>query len=639
MSTPALLQPGTLVVVNGLVSQAHLNGKQGTVKVWKENMLRYLVIMETGEKIACRPESLTLPGTPPAPATSSTGFQPPVDPYSDRERCSLCQNPLRLDHTFQHPLVCCGGIMCQNCFKKDMVVTSMECPHCQVVRPPSTAKEYVEMVLQRTEGEEEENSSWAHALMAEVYINGHPGYKVERDVNKSRSYLERAVELGHTTAMCMLGHFYLQAPEAGMGVERNPLKAYALFKQAAEKGCAPAIFNMGQMHERGDGVTQSWQEAIDFYTSAAQADCPPACFRLGMLCAKGEVMEQNLDRAKVLWTTGAKIGHKDCIGALKALEQMVQNNTKGSVQVRVPPPATTGGITTIDKLKNVSTADLMSTEEKCSACDDFLAIDSARWQPNACCNTKCCMGCVIKFARAQKTDCNHCHVDKLMKNSPEYLQLVQRRAEEDQAGWAIAAMAEVYMFGHPSKLVDVDNDKAREHLERATEAGHTVSMTNLGAFYMDGTKGVEQDYVKAHGLYVKAARAGNFAAVYNLGQMHERGDGVQQDWQEAINLFNMAASKGYAPAQFALGLIFVKGEVVEQNFPLARQVWTAAAQQGFPAAIQGLKQLDQVEAQQEAAKAAAAKAATTPEGIAAAAAQQVQAALVQEDVQQLEAMD
>ena len=165
-------------------------------------------------------------------------------------------------------------------------------------------------------------------------------------------------------------------------------------------------------------------------------------------------------------------------------------------------------------------------------------------------------------------------------------------------------MAEVHMFGHPSQLIEKDNDKARKYLERAVEAGHTVSMVNLAAFYMDGSKGVERDYAKAHGLYVKAACLGNISAVYNMGQMHERGDGVQQSWKETITLFNMAAARGYAPAQFALGLIFAKGEVVAQNFAMSKQLWTHAAKQGFPAAIQALEQLVSVEAAAQRVEAA-----------------------------------
>jgi TPR repeat protein len=344
---------------------------------------------------------------------------------------------------------------------------------------------------------------------------------------------------------------------------------------------------MAQMHQRGDGVKQSWPNALEFYNFAVKQKYPPAMFVLGMLFLKGEVVKQNVETTKQLWTTAAKMGHKDAAQNLARLDQAIKDQSK--------PPST---LTSIDKIADVQAEDLVQ-KETCSSCSKQLAVDSAQWRPNACCDptTFLCFSCAAKEQQEKKTACGSCGTKRMDKTSAEYLQLVQQRAQQGNA-WAIAAIAEVCMFGHPSNTAFRPNmDKARELLTRAAEMGHTVSMTNLAAFYMDGTKGVDIDHVKAHGLFIEAAKKGSFAAVYNLGQMHERGDGVKHDVKEAVNLFNMAASKGYAPAQFALGLLFVKGEAIQQNYKAARQLWTIAAGQGFQPAIQNLKKLDQVEAQ------------------------------------------
>jgi TPR repeat protein len=635
---------GTVVIVNGLTSQPHLNGTHGTIKMWKEKLSRYLVVMKSGEKIACKADALTLPGdekvqekevvTPPAApevptvdvaaiAEATLAKSKGGEELGNRERCCICKMPLRLDDSFKHPLVCCATLMCHKCFMKDMQVPEMDCPNCKVIRPSSKAKEYVELVAQRVK----DGYGWAFAQMADVYMQGHEGYGVQTDYEKGRSYLEKAVEKGHTTAMLNLAQMYLQKDKK-MGVERDPLKAYGLLQQAAAKAVAPAIFALGQLHQAGDGVKQSWQDAVDFYKIASDQEYPPACFLLGLLLAQGKVLPQNLKAANHLWTIAARGGHKEAAAHLQKLNIMMKNQQQQNGESPLPSASgqkqgtgkfeeqqgiievtetttSTGGITSVDKLQGVNPADLLS-KDKCSTCDKLLSVDSAGWQPNVCCNTRSCMSCCIKFAQEKRDSCGQCNQKNGNRASPEYLQMVQKCCEDGEI-WAVASMAEAYMFGHPSKLIEQSNEKAFEHLKRASDAGHTVSMTNLGAFYMDGTKGVAKDFAMAHSLYIKAARMGNNAAVYNLGQMHERGDGVQQSWKEAINLFNMAASKGYAPAQFALGIIFAKGEVVKQNFKLAKGVWSAAASQGFPAAVQALKQLAEVEAAMKVEKEAAAK--------------------------------
>ena len=454
--------------------------------------------------------------------------------------------------------------------------------NCKVVRPPSNAAEYVKLVEQRAN----EGLSWAQSLMADAYLFGHPGIEGGIDLAKSVEWLVKAVAQEHTGAQCTYAMFHLDGKK---GIPRNPAKAYHLYTMAAKKANVLAIFNMGQMHQRGDGVEQSTQQALDLYVIAANKKYPPACFVLGCFFAEGKVVKQDFKKAHELWTTAAQAGHQEAQQQLEKLQQHLHPES-------VPKYETT----TTDKIKGLKEEDIYRTDA-CCTCKKLLPKDSASFRPNICCDTLQCQNCYRQEiqengGKEEPSCCSNCQVKRMDKNSAEYLQSVQQRAEEGKV-YAVAAIAEAYMFGHTSGVIKPDLNKAREYLEKAVEGGHTVSMTNLAAFYMDGKKGVPKNYLKAHGLYVRAARLGNFSAVYNLGQMHERGDGVKKDPQEAVALLNMAASKGHPPAQFALGLIFVKGQYTKPNFPLARQLWTAAAKAGFPAAIQNLPKLDGAEQQ------------------------------------------
>ena len=114
----------------------------------------------------------------------------------------------------------------------------------------------------------------------------------------------------------------------------------------------------------------------------------------------------------------------------------------------------------------------------------------------------------------------------------------------------------------------------------------------LGQRYRDGV-GVKQSDKKMIKLYEMAAKGGQSAAQYNLGQSYENGShGLTQSDQRAIEYYTLAAKQGLADAQFNLGVYYYNGTCVEQSFSKARELFTKAAAQGDEGAIDGLKRLD-----------------------------------------------
>ena len=73
--------------------------------------------------------------------------------------------------------------MCPGCFQKDMQTKGMECPNCAVVRPPSNNKAYVALVRKNAD---ENEYGWALALMADLYLFGHPDVEEEKDFVKGK---------------------------------------------------------------------------------------------------------------------------------------------------------------------------------------------------------------------------------------------------------------------------------------------------------------------------------------------------------------------------------------------------------------------------------------------------------------------
>ena len=71
--------------------------------------------------------------------------------------------------------------------------------------------------------------------------------------------------------------------------------------------------------------------------------------------------------------------------------------------------------------------------------------------------------------------------------------------------------------------------------------------------------GVQQDFSRAHALYLEAAQKGNNSAKINLGYLYFMGEGVDQNYEEARNWYLSAAKNGSKYAQLNLAMIYRNG--------------------------------------------------------------------------------
>lgn len=85
-----------------------------------------------------------------------------------------------------------------------------------------------------------------------------------------------------------------------------------------------------------------------------------------------------------------------------------------------------------------------------------------------------------------------------------------------------------------------------------------------------------------------AARQGNAAAQYEVGQRYANGEGVDQDMGEAAKWFERAAQQGLAAAQYRLATQYEKGRGVKQDDRLARDWYEKAARSGNVKAMHNL---------------------------------------------------
>ena len=94
---------------------------------------------------------------------------------------------------------------------------------------------------------------------------------------------------GDHRAMYALGSMYA----AGLGVDKDLDKAYALFHEAALNGRIDAMYKLGLMYEQGLGVEQNYRQALRYYQRSARQGYPLSQYRFGLMYANGKGVKAN----------------------------------------------------------------------------------------------------------------------------------------------------------------------------------------------------------------------------------------------------------------------------------------------------------------------------------------------------------
>lgn len=105
--------------------------------------------------------------------------------------------------------------------------------------------------------------------------------------------------------------------EDGRGVPRDMAKAIALYREAAEQGCAPAQTYLGVIYDKGRGVPPDDAEAIKWYRLAADNGEAQSQFNLGVFLVTGRGTAKNEKEGWDWIRRAAQGGHEGARAALK----------------------------------------------------------------------------------------------------------------------------------------------------------------------------------------------------------------------------------------------------------------------------------------------------------------------------------
>ncbi len=162
---------------------------------------------------------------------------------------------------------------------------------------------------------------------------------------------------------------------------------------------------------------------------------------------------------------------------------------------------------------------------------------------------------------------------------------IMQKAEDGDVK-AVCKLGEMYLLGW---RVEKDYVKAVEWLTTAARRGDVRAMYELGMMYRYGRGGTERDAVKAIAWFTKAAEAGeavDVKAMRGWGYVYRFfGSNVsEEDREKAIKAEKAADVK----AMYELGEMYLWGEGVEQNHIKAEKWWGKAMSRGHKGAMYNL---------------------------------------------------
>lgn len=163
-------------------------------------------------------------------------------------------------------------------------------------------------------------------------------------------------------------------------------------------------------------------------------------------------------------------------------------------------------------------------------------------------------------------------------------------------------LANLYYYGEG---VNVDYVKATALFKEVAECEGSEkdldianSRFNLANAYYKG-EGIEADEEKAFYWYEKAAELNQPSACFNVGRLYFTGEVYGQDYDKAYRYLIVPAKAGMAMAQYMIGVLYFLGKGCNKDVEEAKRWLNEAASQGDSNAIQTLKNLTEVEENEE----------------------------------------
>lgn len=135
---------------------------------------------------------------------------------------------------------------------------------------------------------------------------------IDRAVERSFVYFRDAAEKGDANGLYNLGMCYLN----GWGVKKNRDKAFNHFRAAASLGHSEAINNIGGLYRDGISVERDYAIATSWFKKSADMGNPYGQLNYGLALQRGEGVEKDEKKAYSMFQAAVAGGSEEAMNAL-----------------------------------------------------------------------------------------------------------------------------------------------------------------------------------------------------------------------------------------------------------------------------------------------------------------------------------
>lgn len=394
---------------------------------------------------------------------------------------------------------------------------------------------------------------------------------------------------GNADALFLLGF----AAETGQGLPASREAALDNYQKAAAAGHKDATYRRALilLNSKEDKDRQQGREALE---TAAKTDAANAGRILGEAWLRGLLSEKpDFDKASEWWNRASDEGDTPSILLLARLyEGAFGFNEKADAKRSLDlyrKAATLGDENALIPLgSRLLNGDKKLRDEKEGREWLGKAIEKKQFaaylglgdfEENVKKSDKAALAQYLKGAEEKQPDC-------MVRVASFHLEgKVVEKSEEKGREWLAKAaeagspLAALEMASRLSKDEKPDMLGAYKYLLSAANAGVPVAQNELGLLYVSGNFGLS-DPIAGSAWFALAAKAGFAAAQNNLGTLYERGMGVPVDFNNAGQLYMLAANQGHPAATTGLARLHASGQGTPQDLPKAWALASLAIERG-----------------------------------------------------------
>ena len=335
----------------------------------------------------------------------------------------------------------------------------------------------------------------------------------------------------------------------------------------AKEGNDQAQNKLALMHRDGKGTDIDFCEALKWFTLSAEQGNAEAQRNLADMISKGLGTEQNQMEALKWFTLSAEQGDVSAMSR-------VASSHKDGIGTAVNQSEAIKWFTELAERGNAHAQFVLGNMIFNKEGTDQNLENAFRWFSKSAESGN-------NFSRFQVAVMlrDGIGTEKNIKQAIEWFCLAAAQGNAN----AQAALMDILSLPEIDQQNDIDIEEglklAVAQLKQLAENGNIVAQKNFAGKLLTGV-GVEQDCAMALEWYLRAAKAGDSGARYQVGIMYKNGIGAEKDLNEAIMWLDLAAKQKNYGAIESLAYMLLNGEYMEKDEHTAFKMFKEVADSG-----------------------------------------------------------